>query len=102
MNTPPQSRRSPKLAAHNPTSAEIQKYLPLVGHAVARFVRRLPPNVQGDDLFAAGVYGLFDSLRKGTARERASRRRTRAKAEVRAPASSSVSTTSPSGDTLPR
>jgi RNA polymerase sigma factor FliA len=49
---------------HSPTTAEIQKYLPLVHQAVARFLRKLPPNVLRDDLVAAGTYGLIDSLRK--------------------------------------
>ena len=46
------------------TAAEIQRYMPLVNQTVARFLRRLPPNVLRDDLIAAGTYGLVDSLRK--------------------------------------
>jgi RNA polymerase sigma factor for flagellar operon FliA len=38
--------------------------MPLVRQIVARFLRRLPPNVLRDDLISAGTYGLIDSLRK--------------------------------------
>ncbi|MEO7096626.1 MAG: sigma-70 family RNA polymerase sigma factor [Polyangiales bacterium] len=38
--------------------------MPLVKQVVARFLRRLPANVLRDDLIAAGVFGLIDSLRK--------------------------------------
>ncbi len=47
-----------------PTTAEIREYMPLVHQTVARFLRRLPPNVLRDDLVAAGMIGLVDSLRK--------------------------------------
>ncbi len=47
-----------------PTTAEVQRYMPLVHQTVARFMRRLPPNVLRDDLVAAGTFGLIDSLRK--------------------------------------
>jgi RNA polymerase sigma factor for flagellar operon FliA len=49
---------------HIPTGADVQEYMPLVRQAVARFLRRLPPNVLRDDLLAAGTFGLIDSLRK--------------------------------------
>jgi RNA polymerase sigma factor for flagellar operon FliA len=47
-----------------PTSEEVTRHMPLVRQVVARFLRRLPANVLRDDLVAAGVYGLIDSLRK--------------------------------------
>jgi RNA polymerase sigma factor for flagellar operon FliA len=47
-----------------PSSEEVSRHLPLVRQVVARFLRRLPANVLRDDLMAAGVYGLIDSLRK--------------------------------------
>ncbi len=50
-----------------PTAAEIRDYMPLVAQTVARFVRKLPPNVLKDDLMAAGMYGLVDSLRRNPA-----------------------------------
>ncbi len=51
-------------ATHVPTAAEVLEYMPLVKQTVARFVRKLPPNVLRDDLIAAGTFGLIDSLRK--------------------------------------
>ena len=45
-------------------TAEIETYLPLVHQQVARFLRKLPPNVLREDLVAAGMIGLIDSLRK--------------------------------------
>jgi RNA polymerase sigma factor for flagellar operon FliA len=50
--------------AYIPTAADVDEYMPLVRQTVARFVRKLPPNVLRDDLMAAGTYGLIDSLRK--------------------------------------
>lgn len=47
-----------------PSSEEIARHLPLVRQVVAGFVRRLPVNVLRDDLVAAGILGLVDSLRK--------------------------------------
>jgi RNA polymerase sigma factor for flagellar operon FliA len=61
-DTPPSTRRSRD--AYRPTALDIQRYMPLVHQAVARFLRKLPPNVLRDDLIAAGTYGLIDSLRK--------------------------------------
>jgi RNA polymerase sigma factor FliA len=46
------------------SASDIQEYMPLVRQIVARFLRRLPPNVLRDDLISAGTYGLIDSLRK--------------------------------------
>ena len=54
----------PTALPHVPTALEVQRYMPLVHQAVARFLRKLPPNVLRDDLIAAGTYGLIDSLRK--------------------------------------
>ncbi len=61
----------PLSAAHVPAeattvmeTAEIETYLPLVHQQVARFLRKLPPNVLREDLVAAGMIGLIDSLRK--------------------------------------
>jgi RNA polymerase sigma factor for flagellar operon FliA len=59
----PQSTRRPR-DPYRPTALDIQRYMPLVHQAVARFLRKLPPNVLRDDLVAAGTYGLIDSLRK--------------------------------------
>ena len=48
----------------SPTREEITEYMPLVHQIVARLLRRLPPNVQREDLIAAGSYGLIDALRR--------------------------------------
>ena len=42
----------------------LEAHLTLVHQVVAPIARRVPANVQRDDLFAAGVFGLADSLRK--------------------------------------
>lgn len=47
-----------------PSAEEVTRHMPLVRQVVARFLRRLPANVLRDDLLAAGVHGLIDSLRK--------------------------------------
>lgn len=52
----------------NPTSQEVSTYLPLVLRVVAQLGRRLPPNVQRDDLVAAGTFGLVEALRRSTHR----------------------------------
>lgn len=48
----------------SPSAEEVNRHMPLVRQVVARFLRRLPANVLRDDLVAAGVHGLIDSLRK--------------------------------------
>jgi RNA polymerase sigma factor FliA len=60
---PPPSLRSGRPPAPV-TATDIQDFMPLVRQLVARFLRKLPPNVLRDDLMAAGTYGLIDSLRK--------------------------------------
>lgn len=47
----------------------VERYLPLVHQVVSVLARRLPANVLRDDLLAAGVYGLVDSLRKNGGNE---------------------------------
>ncbi len=42
----------------------VDAYLPLVRRVVRQLARRLPSNVERDDLIAAGVFGLVDSLRR--------------------------------------
>jgi RNA polymerase sigma factor for flagellar operon FliA len=46
------------------TSRDVQKHLDLVNQVVARFVRKLPANVDRGDLVAAGMYGLVTSLER--------------------------------------
>lgn len=42
----------------------LERYMSLVPQVVAPIARRVPANVQRDDLLAAGLFGLVDSLRK--------------------------------------
>jgi RNA polymerase sigma factor for flagellar operon FliA len=53
---------------HDPTQVDLRQgvdaYLPLVLRVVRQLARRLPANVQRDDLIAAGICGLVDSLRR--------------------------------------
>jgi RNA polymerase sigma factor for flagellar operon FliA len=48
-------------------SGEVARYLPLVRRIALRVGRNLPPNVQLDDLVAAGCMGLLDALRRSDA-----------------------------------
>ncbi|MEZ5989367.1 MAG: FliA/WhiG family RNA polymerase sigma factor [Planctomycetota bacterium] len=41
----------------------IEQYLPLVHHVVGRLVVTLPPGLERDDLFSAGVLGLMHAAR---------------------------------------
>ena len=60
-------------AAHPETEAErISSYLPLVRRVVSQLARRLPANVERDDLLAAGAFGLVESLRRNGGSEGAS------------------------------
>jgi RNA polymerase sigma factor for flagellar operon FliA len=45
----------------------VRFYLPLVRQIVATTLRRSPPNVTRGELMSAGMFGLFDALRKGGA-----------------------------------
>lgn len=49
---------------HPVSQQDINAYLPLVRRVVQKVARRLPSNVQRDDLLAAGVFGLVDSLQR--------------------------------------
>ncbi|AKT38378.1 uncharacterized protein CMC5_025240 [Chondromyces crocatus] len=42
----------------------LKGYLPLVYKLVRQLSRRLPANVERDDLLAAGIFGLLDSIRR--------------------------------------
>jgi len=55
---------SKTIGSASPTAADVARYMPLVRQVVARVMRRVPPNVQRDDLLSAGVYGLVDCLRR--------------------------------------
>lgn len=45
-------------------SAEVVRHLPLVHSVVERIAAHLPPTVDRDDLFQAGVIGLIDALNR--------------------------------------
>lgn len=49
---------------HRATSEDVEKHLGLVHQVVARFMRKLPANVDRGDLVAAGMYGLVTSLER--------------------------------------
>ena len=61
---PPELPNSARVLPDPVRASDVQDYMPLVRQIVARFLRRLPPNVLRDDLISAGTYGLIDSLRK--------------------------------------
>ena len=46
----------------DPRESEILRHLPLVHTVVERVAAHLPPNVDKDDLFHAGVIGLMDAI----------------------------------------
>src|SRR4030095_10109557 len=57
----PQSRR---LRPRSSTEAElVEKHLPLVRTVVARLAMTLPPHVDSEDLYSAGLGGLADVVR---------------------------------------
>lgn len=69
------SRSSRHLTRHSPDAQPgavmpeclrrtVVAYLPLVMRLVQQLARRLPANVQRDDLVSAGVCGLMDSVRR--------------------------------------
>lgn len=68
--TPPPARVQPLKAYRQADStrstsereAEVLKHLPLVQTVVDRVCAHLPPHVERDDLFHAGVIGLMDAL----------------------------------------
>lgn len=61
--SPPERAISPHTDA-DALAAAIVTHLPLVRSMVRKLARRLPGNVRQEDLIAAGVIGLFDSLRR--------------------------------------
>ena len=51
-------------APHRATSDDVEKHLGLVHQVVARFMRKLPANIDRGDLVAAGMYGLVTSIER--------------------------------------
>ncbi len=75
--------RSRQLKPGSHTEAElVQKYIPLVRTVVARLAMTLPPHVDSEDLYSAGLGGLLNAVRQydptaGTAFETYARLRIR-------------------------
>jgi RNA polymerase sigma factor for flagellar operon FliA len=42
----------------------VDKYIPLVKNVVGRLAMTLPPHVDGDDLYSAGLQGLLNAIRQ--------------------------------------
>jgi RNA polymerase sigma factor for flagellar operon FliA len=42
----------------------VERYVPLVKHVVGRLAMTLPPHVDGDDLYSAGLTGLLSAVRQ--------------------------------------
>jgi RNA polymerase sigma factor for flagellar operon FliA len=42
----------------------VEKYVPLVRHVVGRLAMTLPPHVDGEDLYSAGLTGLLSAIRQ--------------------------------------
>ena len=61
---PPSTTRRRNAGDWRVCSKVLREHLPLVYQVVGSMARRLPANVLRDDLVAAGVFGLVDSLRK--------------------------------------
>src|SRR5207249_5255940 len=67
----------------SPAEAEmVEKHLPLVKNVVSRLAMTLPPHVDGEDLYSAGLGGLLSAVRQydptaGTAFETYARLRIR-------------------------
>jgi RNA polymerase sigma factor FliA len=57
-------RRPVRASTHEVCPKMLEAHLSLVHQVVAPIARRVPASVLRDDLLAAGIYGLVDSLRK--------------------------------------
>src|SRR6266487_3285063 len=72
-----------RLRPGSPAEAEmVEKHLPLVKNVVSRLAMTLPPHVDGEDLYSAGLGGLLSAVRQydptaGTAFETYARLRIR-------------------------
>ena len=54
-----------RLKPGSATEAElVDKYIPLVRSVVARLAMTLPPHVDGEDLYSAGLGGLLSAIRQ--------------------------------------
>ncbi len=60
----PASRPAPRTAARTRDEGKlVEKYLPLVKTVVGRIQISLPPQVDPEDLYSAGLIGLLDAIR---------------------------------------
>ena len=50
--------------AYEPTTHDIREHMHLVYRVVSQMQRKLPRNVERDELVAAGIVGLLDAIRK--------------------------------------
>jgi len=55
---------APVAASDEDQNCIIERFLPLVGNIVGRIKLTLPPHIDADDLYSAGVTGLCDAVRK--------------------------------------
>jgi RNA polymerase sigma factor for flagellar operon FliA len=58
------SKGSAKATMRSVSAQALSVHMGLVHQVVARFLKRLPPNVLRDDLVAAGTIGLIDAVQK--------------------------------------
>jgi RNA polymerase sigma factor FliA len=61
---PEPNRRPVRASTHDVCPKMLEAHLTLVHQVVAPIARRVPASVLRDDLLAAGIFGLVDSLRK--------------------------------------
>lgn len=57
-------RRSVRTSTHEVCPGTLTTHMNLVHKVVSSIARRLPANIRREDLLAAGIFGLVDSLRK--------------------------------------
>jgi len=61
-DTPPRPKRI--RAGSAAEAALVEKYVPLVKNVVGRLAMTLPPHVDGEDLYSAGLTGLLNAVRQ--------------------------------------
>ncbi len=59
------SPRPKRIRAGSPAEASlVEQYVPLVKNVVGRLAMTLPPHVDGEDLYSAGLTGLLNAIRQ--------------------------------------
>src|SRR5512139_3053013 len=61
-DAPPRQKRI--RAGSAAEAALVEKYVPLVKNVVGRLAMTLPPHVDGEDLYSAGLTGLLSAVRQ--------------------------------------